>query len=196
MSSGTRFSRGRLISVVVALAFAALSAAGLRLAETAGADHELIPGRVGESLGINQGLVTVSDVRVGTALRSNDQIRDRTSGMFVMVHVDAAATGPKKLALQTAKLLAIGELSYDTYDSLAGVSAETGFAVSTDVTFEVDPAQIDDLTLELNETEYVSGYQQRLRVHLGITPANADRWRAAAKDQVLSPADSGTRAIP
>jgi hypothetical protein len=68
--------------------------------------------------------------------------------------------------------------------------------VSTDVTFEVDPARIDDLTLELYETEFVSGYQQRLRIHLGITPGNADRWRAAAKDQVLSPADPSTRALP
>ena len=116
--------------------------------------------------------------------------------MFVVVHVDAEATGPDKLSLQSATLLADGGLSYGTYDALAGVSAETGFAVSTDVTFEVDPARIDDLTLELYETEYISGYQQRLRIHLGVTAGNADRWRAAAKDQVLTPVDASTRAIP
>ena len=173
-----------------------MSAAGLRLSETAGTDDELIRGRVGETASINEGLVTVDDVRVGTALKSNDQIRDRTNGMFVVIHVDAEATGPDKLTLQSATLLAAGGLSYGTYDALAGVSAETGFAVSTDVTFEVDPARIDDLTLELYETEFISGYQQRLRIHLGITAGNADRWRAAAKDQVLTPVDATTRAIP
>ncbi len=182
--------------MIVALACVAVSAAGLRLSETAGTDDELIRGRVGETASINEGLVTVDDVRVGTALKSNDQIRDRTNGMFVVVHVDAKATGPDKLSLQSAALLADGGLSYGTYDALAGVSAETGFAVSTDVTFEVDPAWIDDLTLELYETEFISGYQQRLRIHLGITAANADRWRSAAKDQVLTPVDATTRAIP
>ena len=196
MTRGPRFSRRRLISLIVALACVAVSAAGLRLSETAGTDDDLIRGRVGETASINEGLVTVDDVRVGTALKSNDQIRDRTNGMFVVVHVDAEATGPDKLTLQSATLLADGGLSYGTYDALAGVSAETGFAVSTDVTFEVDPARIDDLTLELYETEFISGYQQRLRIHLGITAGNADRWRAAAKDQVLTPVDSTTRAIP
>jgi len=68
--------------------------------------------------------------------------------------------------------------------------------VSTDVTFEVDPARIDDLTLELYETEFIAGYQQRLRIHLGITAGNADRWRATAEDQVLIPVDSSTRTLP
>ncbi len=196
MTRGLRFRRGRLVSVIVALACVAVSAAGLRLSETAGTDDDIIRGRVGETASINEGLVTVDDVRVGTALKSNDQIRDRTTGMFVVVHVDAKATGPDKLTLQSATLLADDGLSYGTYDALAGVSAETGFAVSTDVTFEVDPARIDDLTLELYETEFISGYQQRLRIHLGIAAGNADRWRAAAKDQVLTPVDSTTRAIP
>ena len=196
MKRDSRFSRGRLISVIVALAFVALAAAGLRFSETAGTDDQLVRGRIGETVAINEGLVTVGDVRVGTALKSNDRIRDRTTGMFVIVHVDAEATGSKELTLQTARLLAAGDLSYDTFDALAGVAAETGFAVSTDVKFEVDPARIDDLTLELYETEFISGYQQRLRIHLGIIPGNADRWRAAAKDQVLSPAEPSTRALP
>ena len=102
-------ARGRLISVVVALAFVALSAAGLRLSETSGTDDHLVRGRVGETVTINEGLVTVDDVRVGTALKSNDQIRDRTNGMFVVVHVDAEAAGSKKLGLQTARLLAADE---------------------------------------------------------------------------------------
>ena len=195
MTRGPRFSRRRLISVIVALACVAVSAAGLRLSETAGTDDDIIRGRVGETASINEGLVTVDDVRVGTALKSNDQIRDRTNGMFVVVHVDAKATGPDKLSGSRLRCSPTG-LSYGTYDALAGVAAETGFAVSTDVTFEVDPARIDDLTLELYETEFISGYQQRLRIHLGITAGNADRWRAAAKDQVLIPVDSSTRALP
>ena len=37
--------------------------------------------------------------------------------------------------------------------------------------------------------ELLSGYQQRARIHLGITPDNAEQWRAAARDQMLEPAD-------
>ena len=66
MKRGPRFSRGRSVSLIVALACVAVSAAGLRLSETAGTDDDLIRGRVGETASINEGLVTVDDVRVGT----------------------------------------------------------------------------------------------------------------------------------
>ena len=69
-----------------------------------------------------------------------------------------------------------------------GASAEPGFTGFTDLLFEFDPAQVDDLTLEIGRRELLSGYSQRVRVHLGITPDNADQWRAAARDQILEAA--------
>ena len=183
MKRGPRLSRGGLTSVIVALTCVALSAAGLRLSETAGTDHQFIRGRVGDTVAIDGGLVTVGDVRVGTALKSNNQIRDRTTGMFVVVHVDAEATGTEEAHPAVGASLARRrpELRHlrraggcRRRDRLRGVD-RCDLRGGSGADRRPDP--------ELYETEFVSGYQQRLRIHLGITPGNADRWRAAAKDQ-------------
>jgi hypothetical protein len=59
----------------------------------------------------------------------------------------------------------------------------------------VAPAHIDDLTLELGSNEVLRGYQQHVRIKLGITPANAEQWRATAKG-LIEPMTDTTRAIP
>jgi hypothetical protein len=101
--------------------------------------------------------------------------------------VQTTATGPEALTLANASLLS-GARSYGSFGVGGSASAEPGFTGYTDLLFEVDPAQIDDLTLEIGRRELLSGYSQRVRLHLGITPDNADQWRAAAQDQILEPA--------
>jgi hypothetical protein len=115
--------------------------------------------------------------------------------MFVAITVTGAATGPKDLKLTEARLLS-KQVRYDSYEILGGVIASPGFQTSVDMVFEVDPAQIRDLTLEMWPNEAISGYQERLRITLGITADNAEHWRAAAQGQVVKVSRPTTRAIP
>jgi hypothetical protein len=187
--------RSKVVPILVALALVGLSAAGLRLSEPPEeTDFEVINGVFGNPVKINNGEVTVTQVRVGTALKQYGEIQDRTDGMFVAVGVTGAATGPKKLELQAARLLS-GDVRYEGYQLGAGLSADPGFQTSIESVFEVDPAQIDGLTLEMGSNEILHGYQQRVRIRLGVTPANAAQSRAAAAG-VLEPATLTTRAIP
>ncbi len=57
---------------------------------------------------------------------------------------------------------------------------------TSDFLFEVDPKEIDDLTLEIWSQGIVYGYHDRARIHLGITPGNADQWREAARDGLIT----------
>ena len=186
--------RSKLVPVLVAVALVAVSAAGLRLSDPDEKRYEAVNGVVGEPVKINDGEVTVTRIRVGTALRQYGEIRDRTEGMFVAVSVTGAATGPKPLELHKARLLS-GDVSYEGFELSAGFSVDPGFQTSVESVFEVDPAQIDDLTLELRSNEILSGYQQRALIRLGVTPAKAAQWRAASQG-VLEPATDTKRAIP
>jgi hypothetical protein len=113
----------------------------------------------------------------------------------VAVAVTGAATGPRELSLGSAELVS-KDVHYKTY-GLTSVFAAPGFKTSTDIVFEVDPARIEGLTLEMWRNEVISGYQQRVRIPLGITAANANQWRDAARgwgiDVSLS---NSTRPIP
>jgi hypothetical protein len=186
--------RSKLVPVLLAVALVGVSAAGLRLSEPQDKPFEAINGVLGEPVKINNGEVTVTRIQVGNAIRQYGEIRDQTAGMFVAVSVTGAATGPKPLELLKARLLS-GEVSYEGFELSAGVKAEPGFQSSVESVFEVDPTQIDDLTLELRSNEIISGYQERVLIRLGVTPATAEQWRAVSEG-VLEPAADTTRAIP
>jgi hypothetical protein len=186
--------RAKLLPVILAVALVGVSAAGLRLSEPEEKSFEAINGIIGEPVKVNNGEVTVTRIRVGNAIRQYGEIRDQTAGMFVAVSVTGAATGPKPLELQKVRLLS-GEVSYEGFELSAGFTAQPGFQTSVESVFEVDPGQIDDLTLELRSNEIISGYQERVRIGLGVTPAIAEQWRAVSEG-VLEPATDTTRAIP
>lgn len=188
-------SRSKLVGVLAAIALIVLSAVGLQLSEPEGKKFQVISGVPGETIKVNNGEVTVTRVRVGTFLIERDEISDRTPGMFVVVTVTAAATGPKDLKLTEAQLLS-KQVRYDEYETLGGLIATPGFQISSDAVFEVDPAQIDDLTLEMWPRESISGYQEHVRITLDITADNAEQWRSAAKDRGIEVARATTRAIP
>jgi hypothetical protein len=189
-----RASRLKALGALTAIALVAVSAVALRLSDPQQQEFQVINGVVGEPIKVNEGEVTVTEVRVGTALKEYDQVRDTTAGVFVVVRATGAATGPKPLSLLAARLLS-GDVRYEGYSLSVGVSADPGFQTTRDSVFEVDPAQIDDLTLEMGSNEILHGYQQRVHIKLGITRANADQWRAAAEGAV-EPALDSTRAIP
>jgi hypothetical protein len=189
-----RLDSRRVLSWTVAIGFVALAAVGLRLSEAgAEAEAQIVTGVLGQPVQVNDGEITVTEVRVGTALKSFGDV-DRTPSMFVLVRTRAAATGSKDLNLSESTLIS-GDATYDSYSSFSGVRSDVGFRTTDDLVFEVDPARIDDLALELSSLEIVSGYQQHVRIHLGITPGNADQWRAAAQGQVVEAGESTSEGI-
>ena len=61
--------------------------------------------------------------------------------------------------------------------------------------FEVDPAVLADITLELAPSGMLTAYAEHARIHLGITEDNAEAWRAAGRDQIVEPVDQTSRGI-
>jgi hypothetical protein len=187
--------RSRLVALLAAIACVAVASAGLGASEAA-PEAEVVRARLGAPTTTQDGQVTVDQVRVGTSLGSGGQVTDTTPGLFVVVRVRAAATGPRDQVFTDSRLLARGDRVYAPYDTTSARAAP-GFVESVDYLYEVDPAGIDDLTLELWRDEIVHGYQQRVQVHLGITRANADAWRDAGARRVLEPDRYGTtRVLP
>jgi hypothetical protein len=183
--------RSRLLRVLVAIGLVALAAAGLRLSEPEEADFEVARGVLGEPVAIDGGNALADDVRVGTALSRDDEVYATTPGLFLVVRVEVSATGRDRIAGYQAELLT-AERRYAALGGSVLGAVEPGFATAQDLVFEVDPAALDDLTLELDHREFIRAYPERVRIHLGITGANADDWRDASRDQVLTPLDQTT----
>jgi hypothetical protein len=189
----TVLRRSRLVRLLVAIVLVALAAVGLRLSDDED-NVEVVRGVLGEPVSIHGGTVTVSDVRVATALLKFDKVDARTPGLFVVVRVQVAAIGTKPVGGFGARVLS-GDRRYDGFGLLNTGRTEPGFEASLDVAFEVDPAGIDDLTLELYPFEVITGFHGNVRVHLGITPDNAGEWRAAGRDQSITTTDRTVRGI-
>ena len=187
--------RQTLLRLLVAIALVVLAAIGLRLSE--GEDDgnfKIVRGILGEPVVINGGTVTASDVRVGTSLSDQDDLYATTAGLFVVVQVDVAATGAETLPPASTRVLS-RDRRYDNFSHLSTGKAEPGFVSSIDAVFEVDPADLADLTLELYPLELVSGYTQHIRIHLGITRDNAEQWRAAGQNQAIETLEPSVRAM-
>jgi hypothetical protein len=184
-----------LVRLLVAIALVAVAAVGLRLSEGAGErNFEIVRGVLGEPVTINGGTVTASQVQVGTAVIRFGEVSAQTNGLFVAVRVQAAATGTEPVPLFNTRVYS-GNRRYDGFGQRSVGGAAPGLEESLDVVFEVDPATIEDLTLELYPAELLSGYSQNVRVHLGITSANAGRWREAGRGQVIEVAERTQRGI-
>jgi len=186
-------SREKLVGVLLALACLAFSAIGLEVNDPA--DFTYVDGVRGQTVDIEQAELVVGDVQVGTRLVDRGRVEAETQGMFVLVRARLEVPGPSKVSLNGAQLIT-GDRTYNQWSSNT-LRADPGFAQEEDLVFEVDPAQIDDLSLEIWAAATVQGFYQRGRVHLGITADNADQWRQAAEGRELQPARSGaTEALP
>ncbi len=192
--------RSRLLALSITLGCVLLAAGGLAISKPEGTSEgqsfQIVKGTLGQPVSINEGEVLVSRLRVGRALTQNGEVKSRTAGMFVVVTVVGSASGPSSIKLGSFRLLSKKRV-YLPYSVLISVNAEPGFQSSVDLAFEVDPKRIDDLMLEAWGTEVLVGYHQRVRVPLGITTRNAQRWRDAAPSQILETRPfSETRVIP
>jgi hypothetical protein len=185
--------RSRLVRVLVAIALVALAAVGLRLSET-DEDFEVVRGVVGTPVSLADGTVTAADVRVATALSREGQVFLETPGLFLVVNVEVAATGPRELPSYNARLLA-GSRRYDALSGPTVGSVSPGFAATADVVFEVDPAVLTDVTMELAPAGILTAYAEHARIHLGITADNAEAWRAAGRGQVIGTREQTNRGI-
>jgi hypothetical protein len=192
-SSRVRISRDKLVGVLVALACLAFSAIGLKVNDPP--DFTYVDGVRGQTLSIEQADLIVGDVEVGTRLVDRGEVQAETRGMFVLVRARLEVPGPRKVYLNSAHLLT-DDRTYNQWTSNS-LSADPGFAQEQELVFEVDPAQIDDLSLEIWASSTVHGFYQRARVHLGITAENAEQWRLAARGRELEPDGSDTtEALP
>jgi hypothetical protein len=175
--------RSRLIRILVAIALVCLAAVGLRLSE--GEDNfEVVRGVLGTPVTVSDGTVTAAEVRVGTALSREGAVFGQTPGLFVVVRTEVAATGPREVPGYNARVLT-GSRRYDALSGSNIGNVPSGFSSTQDLVFEVDPAVLADLTLELAPAELLSGYPEHARIHLGITRDNAEAWRSAGADQVI-----------
>ena len=173
-----RVRRSRLVGLLTAIVCVALAATAVQVSE-ARPDHDYVRGQVGRPVAVEDGEVLVDDVRIGTRLTRSGEVMDTTPGAFVVLGVTVAATHTSEVLLSDSRLVTRGPRVYDEFSSQS-LRAAPGFAERLDYVFEVDPRQIEDLTLELWRLEIINGYQARVQVHLGITPANADDWATAA----------------
>lgn len=196
MSAGPgrrRVAGDKLLGIVVAVACLAFSAVGLKIYDTP--DYMYVDGQRGQTVQIEQAELTVGDVQVGTRLVTNGEVKATSTGMFVVVTATLAVPGPRKVSLNSQQLITDNR-TYDVWD-LSSLAADPGFQTTEQLVFEVDPAQIDDLTLEIYSSALVHGFYARARIHLGITPANAEDWRQAAQGRDLEYASAGvSRGLP
>lgn len=185
--------RSRLVRALVAIALVTLAAVGLRLSE-GDEGFEVVRGVRGEPVALNDGIVTATEVRVGTSLSREDEVYAVTPGLFLVVRVEVAATGERKLPGYNARALT-GARRYEALRGSSVGNVPPGFSTEQDLVFEVDPAVLADITLELDPTELLTAYPEHARIHLGITEENAEAWRAAGRDQGVEPVDQSSRGI-
>lgn len=178
----------RLASVLLAIGCVAVATVGLRSTQpdVDARDYnvQIVPGRVGQAVHIRGGELEVTNVRFGSALAEYGEVSDRTAGMFVVLTIEASDTGTKDLQLTDSRLFS-HEITYDSYGFPGGPLVNPGFRSTLDVAFEVDPDLIDDLTLDIYQSQLISGYAQHARISLGITAETAERWRASGRGRTL-----------
>lgn len=182
--TGSSRSRRLLLTGLLTVACVVVAAVGIRFTEPA--DFQQVRGALGQPVSVREGAVTIDDVRYGTSVLRHGDTAYRTTGLFVVVHVTAEAPGRAPLSLQRSQLTS-GDRVYLPYSSLSGVKADPGFRSQVDLTFEVDPNRIDNLSVELWPGEIISGYYQRIRVPLGVTSATADEARASGQSPIVDP---------
>ena len=189
-------TRARLVSTILAILLVTVAAIADRLSDPDRA-FELVRAPLEVATAYGSGQVRVSDVRIGSEVREGDDVYP-TKGRFVVVNVAVRATGRDEVTASSSRLLAEGGVTYLPTFSLSGlVRAEPGFETSRDLVFEVDPARVDDLTLELWDQGLVYRYYERTQTPLGITAGNAGAWvEAGAGRSVMAVRDDVTTALP
>ncbi|SDV01653.1 hypothetical protein SAMN04488544_3513 [Microlunatus sagamiharensis] len=181
--------RSRVVGVVLAILLVTLAAVAYRLSDPGASEQyassDLVRAPLDVATGYQSGRVVVSDVRVASELTEGDDTF-RTEGLFVVVHLAVQAPGRDEVTVSGSRLLSREGTTYRPAFSLGTITkAEPGFETSRDLVFEVDPARIDGLTLELWDQGLTYRYFDRTQTPLGITAANAAQWREAGTGRTV-----------
>ena len=185
-------ARSRVVATVFAILLVTVAALASRLSDP-DSDFQLVRVPLDQTTAYSGGQLRVSDVRVGSEIVEGDD-HYQTRGLFVVVNVTAQATGRAAVGVGDTQLRADGVTYLSAFDR--AVRAEPGFETSRDLVYEVDPARLDDLTVELWDQGFIYRYYQRTQTPLGITRANARQWAEAGAARSLTITDSGvTKAL-
>jgi hypothetical protein len=194
MSGPRTVARSRLAGTVLAILLVTVAALADRLSDP-DSDFELVSAPLGSTVSYESGRLRVSDVRIGDAVDQGTE-HHLTKGLFVVVNVAVQGSGRDDVTVGNSRLVASGGLVYLPALSGDTVTAHPGFEVAQDLVYEVDPARIDDLTLETWQSGFVYRYYQRNQTPLGITAANAPQWAAAGVGRtVVVGRDALTKAL-
>lgn len=145
----------------------------------------------GQQARINGGTVRVTQVTAGTKLDPVTGNRIHTKGLFIAVTIKLDAPG------QEQSLNPDGLFSGDwKFRPVRGgpVVAPAGYRTTTRRAFEVNPDHLDDLYLQLSETETISRYKQILHVELD----SRQDWRQQAQGRTVEASGTpiATTALP
>jgi hypothetical protein len=180
-------ARSRVAAAVLAILLVTVAAIAYRSSDPDTA-YELIRAPLDQVTAYESGQLRVTDVRVGSEIAEGDD-HYRTQGLFVVVDVAVQAVGRDAVVVADSRLRAQAGATYlPAFDPI--VRAEPGFETSRAFVYEVDPARLDDLTLELWDEDFVYRYYQRTQTPLGITSANAGQWAQAGRGRTVAVASA------
>lgn len=183
-----RLQRSKVLATVLAVLCVVLATVGVRVSNPDPDDvnARYVKGELGQPMTFKGAELTVTGVRVGQLIADREKITLRTPGMFVLVRVQLVNRNALEKVTLTKSRLRTEDRIYAPHEALTSISATPGYVGTAEFLYQVDPQQIDGLTLEIWSQGIVYGFHDRLRIPLGITAENADRWRAAAEGTALS----------
>jgi hypothetical protein len=134
--------------------------------------REVVRGTIGQELKFGGSTVTVSRMKFAKSylVRESDEKATETNGAFVAVEYETVR-GTDEPGTNNATLTAAGGTVYEPVGgSIAdGVDfAEPGFAKSGALIFEVNPADLQGLTLKLAPVQFFTVLAQNVSVDLGV----------------------------
>lgn len=132
----------------------------------------VVRGTIGEALEFNGSTVTVDRVKFARAYLTGDSGEKpvETSGIYVAIEYDTVR-GTKDVPSPTVKLITDGDTVYDAIGETWGGDvdfADPGFGIKGAVVFEVNPADLSGLTLQIRTTPFFNVLSQDVAVDLAI----------------------------
>lgn len=179
-------TREHVHSLVIALLCIVVAALVLRATDSF-PDHEQVRGGLDETVQLDKGMVTFTNLRAGSvAIRPDrdNEVVARSEGIFLVVDVVVQAPDEKG-GFNRSVLHGAGDRTYERYESLSSsFNPVAGFESHGSVMFEVDPDDLEGLVLEAWEGSIFTAFEEHLHIDLGITAEQAAELRAQQGEDV------------
>ncbi|WBQ05493.1 hypothetical protein [Kribbella sp. CA-293567] len=136
------------------------------------ANRVVVQGTIGEALDYNGSTVTVQRVKFARAYLTGDSDEKpvQSSGIYVAVEYDTVR-GTAEVPYPTTRLVTADDTVYAPISETWGNNidfAEPGFGISSSVVFEVDPTNVEGLTLQVRTGPLYNVLTQDVAVDLGV----------------------------